>query len=131
MLRTCFRIGEAVNAGCQALRQSRDVILELYARITASWREPVSGGKQHFVIRDLYHNKPPQLRGSYSFWSQNQLWELDSNVFLDSSARADGVRARLMGRLKRDDSGLRFEVLNIWEASWDDIEHVASIYGHS
>ena len=36
-LRTCFRIGEALDEGCQAARRNKDVILELYAKVDSSW----------------------------------------------------------------------------------------------
>ena len=35
-LRTCFRIGEALNTGCNAVRNNRHEILELFCRVSAS-----------------------------------------------------------------------------------------------
>jgi len=36
LLRTCFRIGEALNTGCNAARNNRHEILELYCRVSSS-----------------------------------------------------------------------------------------------
>lgn len=35
---------------------------------------------------------------------------------------------RLIARMKRDGMKWRLEVLNIWEATWEDVEYVAGIY---
>ena len=125
-LRTCFRIGEALKEGCQAVRMNKNVIIELYARVTSSWREPKPGRKQHFVFKDLYHDHPPHLEGSFELWEQSRLWELDSKIFLQP--RQGGVMCRAVARMRRDGMKWRLEVLSIWEASWEDVERVAGIY---
>ncbi|KAK5680015.1 hypothetical protein LTS10_007963 [Elasticomyces elasticus] len=126
VLRVCFRIGEALNAGCLAVRNNKNVLLELYARVTASHREEKPGRHQHLVFHDLYHDKPPYLTGTYDLWDQSRLWELDSRTFLSSSAA--GTVCRAIARMKRDGTKWKLEVLSIWEASWEDVEHVAGIY---
>ncbi|KAK4957915.1 hypothetical protein LTR10_004338 [Elasticomyces elasticus] len=126
VLRVCFRIGEALNAGSLAIRNNKNVLLELYARVTASQREEKPGRHQHFVFHDLYHDKPPYLTGTYDLWDQSRLWELDSRAFLSSSAA--GTVCRAIARMKRDGMKWKLEVLSIWEASWEDVEHVAGIY---
>jgi len=125
-LRTCFRVGEALNTGCQAVRTNKTAVLELYARVTASHREPKPSRKQHFVIHDMYHDNPPHLNGTFELWDQSALWELDSRPFL--SAGIEGVLCRMIARMKRDGTKWRLEILSIWEVDWDDVEHVASIY---
>ncbi|KAK5724283.1 hypothetical protein LTR15_004327 [Elasticomyces elasticus] len=126
VLRVCFRIGEALNAGSLAVRNNKHVLLELYARVTESCREEKPGRHQHFVFHDLYHDKPPYLAGTYDLWDQSRLWELDSRVFLSSNA--GGTVCRAIARMKRDGMKWKLEVLSIWEASWEDVEHVAGIY---
>ncbi|KAK3637259.1 hypothetical protein LTR56_013797 [Elasticomyces elasticus] len=126
VLRVCFRIGEALNAGCLAVRNNKNVLLELYARVTESHREEKPGRHQHLVFHDLYHDKPPYLTGTYDLWDQSRLWELDSRAFL--SSRAEGTVCRAIARMKRDGMKWKLEVLSIWEASWEDVEHVAGIY---
>nr|OQO25274.1 hypothetical protein B0A51_08837 [Rachicladosporium sp. CCFEE 5018] len=128
-LRTCFRVGEAVNAGCQAVRMNKNVILELYARVTRSHRGPKPASKQVFEIHDLYHDHPPHLQGSFDLWDQSTLWELDSRPFL--TAGPEGMLARMIARMKRDEMKWRLEILSIWQADWDDVEHVAGIYAKS
>jgi hypothetical protein len=125
-LRTCFRVGEAMNAGCQAVRNNRNLILELYARVTSSWREPKPSRKQHFIINDLYHDKPPFINGTFELWDQSSLWEQDSRPFLAAGVR--GILCRMIARMKRDGTKWRLEILSIWQADWEDVEHVASIY---
>ncbi|KAK0256154.1 hypothetical protein LTR01_002017 [Friedmanniomyces endolithicus] len=125
-LRVCFRVGEALNAGCLAVRSNKNVLLELYARVTESRREGKPGRHQHLVFHDLYHDKPPYLTGTYDLWDQSRLWELDSRVFV--KPKNEGVICRVIARMKRDGMKWKLEVLSIWEASRDDVEHVARIY---
>ncbi|KAK4989198.1 hypothetical protein LTR50_003412 [Elasticomyces elasticus] len=125
VLRTCFRIGEALNVGCAAVRNNRNMIIELYARVTLSFREPESV-RQHFVFADLYHTRPPFLIGVYEVWKGVELWDFDSARFLDSNE--DGRLCRCIGRIKRDGTIWKLSVLNIWEASWEDIEYAAGLH---
>lgn len=127
VLRTCFRVGEALNTGSQAVRCGNNVVIELYARVTGSWREPKPSRKQHFVFKDLYHDKPPHLEGTYELWDQAQLWDLDSKPFL-TAKDGHGMICRMIGKMRRDGSKWGIEVLSIWEASWEDVDYVAGIY---
>lgn len=121
-LRTCFRIGEALNAGSSALRNNKTVMIELYARVTSSWREE-NGVKQHFVFADLFHKHPPFLEGSYDLWKSVELWDYDSGRFLGSTDKM----CRCIGKLKKDGQKWMFTALNVWEASWEDIEFARGI----
>lgn len=123
VLRTSFRVGEALNFGAQAVRTNNNAIIELYARVTVSRRE---GRKQHFLFKDLYHDKPPYLEGTYELFDQALLWDLDSKPFL--KARGPGILSRVIARMKREGQKWRLEILNIWEASWEDVNYVAGIY---
>ncbi|KAK5167012.1 uncharacterized protein LTR77_007741 [Saxophila tyrrhenica] len=127
-LRTCFRIGEALKEGCQAVRSNRSVILELYARVTASWREPVPSRKQHFMFKDLYHDRPPHLEGTYELWGQSQLWDIDGQSFLQAAKKKGGVMCRVVARMKRVETKWRLEILSFWEAGWDDVELAGEIF---
>ena len=122
VLRTCFRVGEAVRAGSQAVRSSNDVFLELYARVASSWREPDSV-KQHFVFCDLFHDHGPVLSGVYGVWKGVELWDYDSGRFLGQSKHI----CRCIGKMQRRGGQWQLDVLNIWEASWGDVEHVRGI----
>jgi len=125
-LRTCFRVGEALNTGCHAVRNNRSLILELYARVTSSWRDEKPSRKQHFIFGDLYHDKPPFINGTFELWDQSTLWDEDSKPFL--AASSSGMLCRMIAKMKRDGASWRLEILNIWQADWDDIEHAADIY---
>ncbi|EME50100.1 hypothetical protein DOTSEDRAFT_121899, partial [Dothistroma septosporum NZE10] len=125
LLRTCFRVGEALNTGSQAVRCNKNVIIELYARVTSSWRDPPPGRRQHFVFKDLYHDKPPYLEGIFELWNQAQFWDLDSRSFLNASEK--GMMARAIAKMKRNGQKWRLEVLSVWEATWEDVNHVAAI----
>lgn len=112
--------------GSQAVRANKSVILEIYARVTSSWREPKPGRKQYFVFNDLYHDRPPHLEGSFELWDQGRLWDLDGKAFLQS--RDGGVMCRVIGKMKREGTQWKLEILSIWEASWEDVDCVAGIY---
>ncbi|KAI4118217.1 MAG: hypothetical protein LQ338_007438 [Usnochroma carphineum] len=121
LLRTCFRIGEALNAGSTALRTKTDVVIELYARVVHSERPPGSV-KQCFRFSDIFSpDKPPFLNGTYGLWKGVALWDLDSKVFLGEKGK--GKMARAVGRILRDEKtrGLEMTILSIWAADWDDV----------
>ncbi len=126
LLRTCFRVGEALNAGSAAARNGQDVLVELYARVNFSYRE-AEGWKQHFQFSDLFHDRPPFLNGVYEKWRGVGLWDYDSSLFLGNDAK--GRMCRCVGRIKRDDktNAWILVVLNIWAAVWDDVAFVRGI----
>ncbi|KAK4692573.1 hypothetical protein P7C71_g4660, partial [Lecanoromycetidae sp. Uapishka_2] len=121
VLRTCFRIGEALNAAAIASRSNTDAIIELYARIVSSEREDEGGFKQFFQFGDLFTDKPPYLTAIYSLWKGVGMWNLDSKVFLGEEGR--GKMARIMGRtIRRDsESGCEMTIMSIWEVDWEDV----------
>lgn len=121
VLRTCFRIGEALNAAAAASRTNVDAIIELYARILLSEREGSGGYKQYFQFADLFTDKPPYLSATYSLWKGVPLWDSDSKVFLGDQGK--GRMARAMGRIKRCEQGGGCEmvVMSIWEVDWEDV----------
>ena len=127
ILRTCFRIGEALNAASLAIRSSSDAIIELYCRVKHSGRD-ANGYKQFFEFADLFNpDKPPFLNGVYAIWKGVNLWDHDSRAFIEG--KGQGKMARVVGRIKRGDGGKGWEmnVLNIWEAGWDDVAVVKGV----
>ncbi|KAL7775663.1 hypothetical protein CFE70_009507 [Pyrenophora teres f. teres 0-1] len=122
-LRTCFRIGEAINQSFQAAKSGYQIIIELYARVLASER---TGSEQRFTFCDLFHAKPPYVTGVYTaaIWKPVQLFEYDGRRLLQQ-----GRMCRCMGTMKRDGKEWTLTVLNIWEATWEDIEWVEGIVG--
>lgn len=155
VLRTCFRIGEALNAGCRAARTGQNVLLELYARVTSSYRE-IEGaeetGKQHFQFADLFSDRGPVVQGYWENWKGVGLWEDDSAAFLrdDGEGEVDGFEdvdantrgtegaqkhemqkearlCRAMGRMTREGRQWIFVISCIWEAGWEDVEYVRGI----
>ncbi|RMY09090.1 hypothetical protein D0868_04435 [Hortaea werneckii] len=131
VLRTCFRIGEALNVGCQAVRNNRPVLLELYARVVDSWQEGAERGKgrkQNFVIHDLYHGKPPHVDASFVLCGQSKVWDIDTSRFL--TKREGGIMCRAIGQMKKEGPGRGkwyINLLSIWEATRDDVHAVAGI----
>jgi hypothetical protein len=121
LLRTCFRIGEAVNQAHQASKSGNQVVFELYARILDSERDATS---QHFTFCDLFHAKPPYIKAIYdgALWKSIQLFSYDSARLLQQ-----GRICRCMGKMKREGKEWVMTVLNIWEATWDDIRWVEGI----
>jgi hypothetical protein len=124
VLRTCFRIGEAINAGSQAIRENKDVVIELYSRVKSSHRE-IGAIKQYFQLLDLYHDRPPYLDATYHLWPNSELWDRDSQIFLDQN---EWKMCRCLGRMKRDEQQkLIFVALHIWEATWQNVDFVEGI----
>jgi hypothetical protein len=121
-LRTCFRVGEALRAGSHAGRWGQDAIIELYARVVFSSRER---WKQHFQFADLFHDRPPFLTGTYEIFHGVELWERDSARFLTEDGK--NKICRCIGRMKRAGATWKLVVLNIWEATWDDVSWVKGI----
>lgn len=125
VLRTCFRVGEALNAAAVASRTNVDAIIELYARIITSSREASGGYKQFFQFGDVFTDKPPYLNGTYTFWKGVDLWNNDSKNFLGEEGR--GKMARVLGRIKRKERvqgqgpEVEMAVLSVWEADWEDV----------
>ena len=125
VLRTCFRIGEGLNAAAVASRTNVDAIVELYARIVSSSREASGGYKQLFQFGDLFTDKPPYLSGLYTLWKGVGLWDNDSKELAGEHGR--GKMVRVLGRIKkkepRPEQGPAVEVivLSIWEVDWEDI----------
>ncbi|KAI4726429.1 hypothetical protein E4T49_05789 [Aureobasidium sp. EXF-10728] len=62
-LRTLFCLGEALNVGCQTVRDDEDALLELYCRVMSSYRED---NTQHFVLADLTHDNPPFIKATFA-----------------------------------------------------------------
>lgn len=121
VLRTCFRIGEALNAASVALRDSTDAIVELYCRVKYSDREPTAY-KQLFELIDLFTpDKAPSLDGQYAIWKGVDLWDHDSRQFLAQDGR--GKKARVIGRIKRGkkNEGWEIGILSVWQVDWEDI----------
>ncbi|KAG9187538.1 hypothetical protein G6011_05409 [Alternaria panax] len=121
LLRTCFRIGEVVNQSCQASKSGKHIMIEMYARILTSER---IGTEQQFTFCDLFHAKPPYIKGSYSaaIWESVELFEYDGRRLLQQ-----GRLCRCIGTMKREEKVWAMTVLNIWEATWEDIEWVEGI----
>ncbi|KAI4130139.1 MAG: hypothetical protein LQ347_003499 [Umbilicaria vellea] len=125
--RTCFRIGEALNAASAASRATNEVLIELYARVISSSREE-GRLKQHFEFADLFSSrKPPFLSGTYDLWKGVPLWETDSRSFLGEDGK--GRLARVIGKITRDEgsSTCRMRILNLWPATLVDVAWVKGI----
>lgn len=144
LLRTCFRLGEAMNVGCNAVRHGQSVVIELYARVASSYRE-VEGtrqtGKQFFMLRDVFHEHPPYLQAVFEGWKGVQLFDDDAAAFLgcgredeegglDVDVDADagvGKLCRAVGRMSREGKSWVFVMSSVWEAGWEDLQAVQAI----
>ena len=121
LLRTCFRIGEAIKEANHAAKSGQKVMFELYARVLSSQRNETKHG---FVFRDLFHAKPPYLKGLYDavIWRSVQLYEYDSERLLEEHRIC-----RCIGTMRREGKEWVMVVLNAWEAKWEDIDWVEGI----
>jgi len=119
-LRVCFRIGEMYREGARCDALGLNAVIELFARISFSSREPGTT-KQHFQFLDLWHDRPPYTTGLLVNYKMTSLLESESKVFLDSEGRK---MARCLGRLKRDaksNMGWLLHIVHIRETDWEEI----------
>ena len=119
-LRVCFRVGEMYKEGSRCNALGGDAIIELFARVGFSSREPGTI-KQHFQFLDLWHDRPPIVTGILGNYKTTALAESESQVFLDGPG---GKMARCLGRLKRDsksNTGWVLNIINIRETDWEEI----------
>jgi hypothetical protein len=120
-LRVCFRIGEMFKEGarCEALKQ--DALVELFARVTFSSREPGTT-KQHFQFADLWHDRPPFPNGVLANYKTTGLVESECKAFLGAD---EGRLTRCLGRLKRTSksaTGWMLHIINIRTTDWEEIK---------
>ncbi|KAJ8063290.1 hypothetical protein OCU04_008520 [Sclerotinia nivalis] len=119
ILRVCFRIGEMLKEGgrCNALGQ--DAIVELFARVNFSSREPGTT-KQHFQFADLFHDRPPFAKGILANFKTTGLAEIESKVFIESS---ETLMTRCLGRLKKDvkNGAWLLHIINVRMTDWEEI----------
>ena len=126
VLRTCFRIGEALNAASVSVHSAGapDAVIELYCRSLSSIRH-LTSYKQTFQFGDLFSSaSPPFLTGTYMTWRGIGLWDHDSRAFLGEDGK--GKMARVVGKIKRlekEDGLKRWEmvIMSIWEVDWEDV----------
>lgn len=119
ILRVCFRIGEMLREGgrCNALGQ--DAIIELFAHVNFSSREPGTS-KQHFQFADLFHDRPPFAKGILANFKTTGLAESESKIFIESS---ESLMARCMGRVKKDikTGSWLLHIMNVRVTDWEEI----------
>jgi hypothetical protein len=123
--RTCFRIGEAINAGKSAARNGKSVILELYARILSSTRDD---SNQHFVFGDLFHSKPPYLEGECdaAVLRSTHFHHIDTRIFLGQEHHA----YRCIAKMKQRGKEWVLVVLNMCPVKQEDILWVEGIVNY-
>lgn len=127
LLRTCFRIGEALNASlspdpaslqspknppnsCRpqakgtALSSSATILIELYAFVEHSYR---SNNTQFFRFADLFFpSRPPYLCGAWQGWNNNPVFDADGRRFLGRGGREWKYTDVVAGhKRRRKDSG--------------------------
>jgi hypothetical protein len=119
-LRVCFRVGEMYREGARCNSAGLDVVLELFARVGFSSREPGTT-IQHFQFLDLWHDRPPYAPGILMNYKTTGLAESESKIFLEGKM---GKMARCLTRLKRDAKskmGWLLNIINIRETDWEEI----------
>lgn len=124
-LRTCFRIGEMLSQGSKCHALGQDAVIELFARVNFSSREPGTT-KQHFQFLDLWHERGPYPNGVLASYKTTGLAESESRVFLGTGGERQGEKrmARVLGKLRRDKKNEAWwlQVINIRETDWEEIK---------
>ena len=136
ILKTCFRIGEAINIGTHYARQtptftSDGILIEFFAKVVSSTRPAChSGSRQDFVFADLWAKKGPNLHGEWIGWKGSKIFEADAKALLthdDLDDDNERTMCRVVGRMKRENKEWRFAVLSAWRCDWDDVEYARGI----
>ncbi|KAK1989792.1 hypothetical protein LX36DRAFT_648799 [Colletotrichum falcatum] len=121
MMRTCFRIGELLNAHAKCAREKQDVVVELFARVKHSSRE-TTARVQHFQLRDLFTDRQPFLSGALRDWKLNSSHDHHSRSFLGPSGENKLCRCvcKLL-EVKGTSIGRSAIIMSIRETAWDEI----------
>jgi hypothetical protein len=131
ILRTCFRIGEALREGAICSRSHQDAVIELFARVTFSSRQDGLDGshKQHFQFADIFHDRPPFMNAVLENYLISTLQESETRVLLGKEIAVTMVRC--MGRLKRVQKGRGwiFDIINIRATNWEEVRWTKRIAG--
>jgi hypothetical protein len=150
---TLFRIAEVHRLLATLPPEASPQRIELYATVTSSHR-CFDMKIQEFAFADLFFpHRPPYLRGTYTAWQLCPLFDGDSVPFLEPPNGSKLCRAivqvtknsttrnarQTRSSPLRGSSGsqgdvkegavLEVEVLNIWEATWEDVEYAKGIVG--
>lgn len=126
LLRTCFRIGEALSQASLCTRENQDAFTELFARVTFSSRE-ADGKKQNFQFGDIFHNKPPFISGVLEKYASSDLQKTESFdlITVNQEKREDelGQMVRVLGRVKRviQGRGYSMDIVNIRKTDWEEV----------
>lgn len=126
LLRTCFRIGEALSQASLCTRDNQDAFTELFARVTFSSRE-ADGKKQNFQFGDMFHNKPPFISGVLEKYASSDIQKTESFelITVDKEKREDelGQMVRVLGRVKRviQGRGYSMDIVNIRKTDWEEV----------
>lgn len=136
LLRTCFRIGEALSQASLCSRDNQDAFTELFARVTFSSRE-ADGKKQNFQFGDIFHNKPPFISGVLEKYASSYLQEAESFelITVDKEKRENelGQMVRVLGRIKRviQGRGYSMDIVNIRKTDWEEVRWTQRILSPS
>lgn len=121
VIRTCFRIGEALNTGCDAARRNENVILELFARLESTVHNIENGRGREFVFADLYHFRPPKLTGTQNPSKDDEMWDQADREILQGSSGVSLV-CRCLCRMRRIKNAWQLEVIHVRPSTWDEID---------
>jgi hypothetical protein len=129
ILRTCFRIGEALREGALCGGLGQDAIIELFARVVDSSQD-ITPTKLYFEFADLFHDRPPFIRGTLENNKISSLQETESRMLLGVNGPAPMVRC--LGRLKRVTAGppgWMLYIINIRPSDWEEVRWTRKIAG--
>lgn len=127
-LRVCFRIGEMIMEGARRNALGENALIELFARVTHSSREPGTT-RQHFQFADLWHDRPPFPSGVLANYKTPDLLRCESKVFI---GEGEAKMARVFGKLRRDgrsSTGWVMDVVSIRMTDWEEIRWTKRIVG--
>jgi hypothetical protein len=129
ILRTCFRIGEALREGKRCEKNGQDAVIELFARVASSSKD-ASKPKLLFHFADMFSNPVRLLPAELENCKISYLQETESKMLLNVDGSPPMVRC--LGRLKKTIAGRpgwMFHILNIRATDWEEVRWTKGIAG--
>lgn len=120
LLRVCFRVKELVHATFRCHSRDQELIIEIYARVTYSSRDPLVK-RQCFQFRDLSKDKQSFPSGTLSGWRPGSLVDRQS---LRLMGNRTPQLCWILSKTRLDSKGfvgLALDVINVRETNWDQI----------
>lgn len=126
VIRVCFRIGELLNLNVKCQQSGQLATFELFARVNYSSRENLTK-TQHFQFKDLFTDRQPYPKGTWTGWRPNSAEDRRAQAFLGSTDKMCRVICRTKKHTQAAPIGWVLDIRSIRETTWDEMLWVRRI----